>query len=170
MNKTTPRVNVITLPELPEESLKQLNKIRDNHPIAIVRRRAATIYFKAMGYPHREIERLVGISSTTVTTTLKIYQEGGLEKILAYKSKPRRHSALEVHKEAILAELTNNPAATLKEASYKIYRITGVKRSRFRVSKFLKKLGFKPLKTGSLPAKADPFAQVEFKKKSWTLS
>lgn len=161
---------MITLPELTEQSLKQLGKIRNNHPNAIVRRRAATIYFKALSYPHREIERLVGISSTTVTTTLKMYQADGLEKILAYKSKPRRHSDLDCHKETILAELTNNPATTLKEASYKIYQITGIKRSRFRVSKFLKKLGFKLLKTGSLPAKADPSVQVEFKKKSWNLS
>lgn len=158
---------MITIPELPEESLKQLDKIRNNHPIPIIRRRAATIYFKALGHPHREIERLTGVSSTTVTTTLKMYQEGGLEKILAYKRIPRRHSDLESHKEAILAELTSNPVSTLKEASYKIYQITGIKRSRFRVSKFLKKLGFKPLKTGSLPAKANPLAQDEFKKKKW---
>jgi transposase len=163
-------VNVITLPELSKESLQQLDKIRDSHPIATVRRRAATIYFKALGYPHREIEKLVGISSTTLTTILKMYREGGFEKILEYKSKPRRHSELESHKEAILAELTNNPTSTLKEASHKIYEITGIKRSRFRISKFLKKLGFKPLKTGSLPAKAEPLAQVEFKKKNWTLS
>lgn len=168
--KITPRVNVITLPELPEELLNQLDKIRDSHPIPTIRRRAATIYFKAQGYPHREIEKLVSISSTTLTTILKMYQEGGLEKILTYKSKPRRHSELESHKEAILAELTNNPSSTLKEASHKIYQITGIKRSRFRVSKFLKKLGFKPLQTGSLPAKSDPLVQGEFKKKSWTLS
>lgn len=161
---------MIKLKELSEESLKQFDKIRHNHPIATVRRRAATIYFKARGFPHREIERLAGVSSTTVTTTLKMYQEGGLEKILAYKSKPRRHSDLESHKEVILAELTNSPAATLKEASYKIFQITGIKRSRFRISKFLKKLGFKSLKTGSLPAKADPLAQAAFKKKSWILS
>ncbi len=157
---------MITLSELSEESLQQLDKIRDSHPIATVRRRAATIYFKAHGYAHREIEKLVGISSTTLTTILKMYQEGGVEKILAHKSKPRRFSELESYKEVILAELTANPPSSLKEASYKIHQLTGIKRSRFRISKFLKKLGFKSLKTGSLPAKADPLVQADFKKKA----
>ena len=52
---------MITLPKLSEESLQQLDVIRYNHPIATVRRRAATIYFKAQGYSHREIETLAKI-------------------------------------------------------------------------------------------------------------
>jgi len=34
----------------------------------------------------------------------------------------------------------------------------------------LKRLGFLRLKTGSLPAKADPVAQAAFKKTSWSLA
>jgi transposase len=161
---------MIKLPKISLETLKQLDKIRLSHPIATVRKRAAIIYFKAQAYPHREIEKLASASSTTLTAVLKMYQEGGLERILEHENKPRRYSELENHKEAILAELKDNPPSTLKEASYKIYQITGIKRSRFRVSKFLKKLGFKPLKTGSLPAKANPLVQDNFKKKIWNHS
>lgn len=161
---------MITLPKLSEESLKRLDTIRYNHPIATIRKRAAIIYFKALGYSHREIEILAKISSTTLTAILRMYLEGGIEKIVAYESKPRRRSELESYKDVILSTLKDNPPSTLKEASHKISEITGIKRSRFRVSKFLKALGFKPLKTGSLPAKADLAAQADFKKKSWNHS
>lgn len=161
---------MITIPKLSKESLHQLDTIRYSHPIATVRRRAAVIYFKAQGYSHREIETLAKISSTNLTAILRIYLEGGIEKITAYESKPRRRSELENYKDIILTTLKDNPPSTLKEASHKISEITGIKRSRFRVSKFLKALGFKHLKTGSLPAKADLSAQADFKKKSWNHS
>ena len=161
---------MITLPKLSEESIEQLDKIRISHPNATVRKRASVIYFKTQAYPHQEIENLASVSSTTLTAILKMYQEGGLKKILEHESKPRRHSELDYHKEAIIAELKDNPPSSLKEAAYKIHQITGIERSRFRISKFIKKLGFKPLKTGSLPAKADPSAQANFKKKIWIQS
>lgn len=161
---------MITLPKLSEETLQQLDITRYNHPIATVRRRAAIIYFKAQGYSHREIETLAKISSTSLTAVLRMYLEGGMEKITAYESKPRRRSELESYKDVILTTLKDNPPSTLKEAAHKIFQITGIQRSRFRISKFLKGLGFKHLKTGSLPAKADLPAQADFKKKSWNHS
>ena len=55
--------------------------------------------------------------------------------------------------------------ATIAEAVARIEELTGIKRSPTQVRVFLKKLGFRRLKVGCLPAKADPVQQAEFKKK-----
>jgi transposase len=44
--------------------------------------------------------------------------------------------------------------------------LTGIRRSETQIRELLKRLGFQRLKTGSLPAKADPVAQAAFKKKA----
>jgi hypothetical protein len=54
---------------------------------------------------------------------------------------------------------------TLNEAVDKIEELTGIKRSPTQVRKFLKSMGMKCLKVGSLPSKADPDEQEEYKEK-----
>lgn len=152
-------------PYIKEEEIQKLNKIRFDHPMLVIRKRAAVLYFKGLHYPHKEIEKLADVSSTTVTTVLKMFELGGLEMALSSNYKPYR-SKLESYKDEILRELENKPPATLKEASHQIYQLTGIQRSRFSLSKFLKKMNFRSLKTGSLPAKANPEIQAEFKKKN----
>lgn len=152
-------------PHIKEDEIQKFNEIRYNHPLLVIRKRAAVLYFKAQGYPHNEIENLADVSSTTVTAVLRMYEEGGLERVLASNYKPPS-SELEKYRDVILREFEDNPPSTLKEASYRICQLTGILRSRFSLSKFLKKLKLRPLKTGSLPAKADPLAQTEFKKKN----
>ncbi|MBA1341833.1 MAG: hypothetical protein C5S40_06785 [ANME-2 cluster archaeon] len=48
----------------------------------------------------------------------------------------------------------------------KIEELTGIKRSENRVREFLKSIGMKPRKIGSIPAKADPEKQEIFFKKN----
>src|ERR1700723_2756953 len=147
-------------PHIKEEEIQKLNEIRFNHSKLAIRKRAAVLYFKGLHYPHNEIEKLADVSSTTVTSVLKMFEQGGLEMILSSNYKPQR-SQLESYKDEILRELEDKPPATLKEASHQIYLLTGIQRSRFSLSKFLKKMNFRPLKTGSLPAKANPVIQAE---------
>ncbi|MDR0869379.1 MAG: winged helix-turn-helix domain-containing protein [Planctomycetaceae bacterium] len=60
--------------------------------------------------------------------------------------------------------MTKRPPTTSNEAAHRMKQLFGVERSSHRVRVFMKKLGMKFLRTGSVPAKADLEKQEEFKK------
>ena len=63
------------------EEDKEKPKIgRFEHPDVHVQKRLRVLYFKALGYAHKEICLLAGVSYTTIETILKMCQEQGLEK------------------------------------------------------------------------------------------
>lgn len=123
------------------------------------------VYLKALGYSHQEIGRIVGISQKTLRSYLRLYQtEGlaGLKRLNFYQPS----SALEPHRATLEAEFAANPVQTINEAVERIEQLTGVRRSPDQVRRYLKGLGLKRLKTGQVPAKADPQAQEAFLKKN----
>ena len=61
--------------------------------------------------------------------------------------------------------MEENPPATINEAVYRREELTGIKRSPTQVRKFLKSMEMKCLKVGSLPPKADPDEQEDYKEK-----
>jgi len=75
---------------------------------------------------------------------------------------------LENHSDSLEQYFRQNPVASLSEAVAKIEELTGIRRSRTQVSVFLKKLGMRYRKVGSVPSGADPDEQEDFKKKSWS--
>lgn len=56
-----------------------------------------------------------------------------------------------------------HPVASIGEAIAVMEELTGIKRNPTHVRKFLKSLGIKRLKVGSVPSKADPDEQEKFK-------
>jgi transposase len=74
----------------------------------------------------------------------------------------RRKSEMEDYREEIMAELDKKPVRTLREAAVIIENATGLKRSLPQVRNFLKKNGYKPLKVGFIPAKANAEGQRNF--------
>jgi transposase len=144
--------------------IEQLEKERWQHADPRVQRRLHALYYKALGYPHQEIMRLVGVSAKTLRSFLRLYQAGGLDelKTLHY---PQPVSALAAHQASIESEFRERPAKSMKEAAQRIKDKTGVERSRFQVSRFLKQIGMSRLKVGQIPAKADIEQQDEFLKK-----
>jgi hypothetical protein len=68
---------------------------------------------------------------------------------------------MEDFREEIMTELEKEPARTLMEAAAVIEEVSGQKRSLPQVMK-LKKNGFRPLRVGFLPAKADREKQKAF--------
>jgi transposase len=54
----------------------------------------------------------------------------------------------------------------LGQAAHTIAELTGIKRSREQVRKFLHRIGMSCGRVGVIPAKADPVVQEEFKKKA----
>ena len=151
--------------EFSAEEIAHLNEERLNHPHPRVRKRMEVLYNKSQGKSHQEIGSIVRITQKTVRSYLTIYQEGGIEALKEFNFY-RRQSGLEPHKAAIVDEFEKEPARTMKEAAHRIEKLTTVKRSPDQVRRYLSTLGLKRLKTGQLPAKADPEAQTDFLKKS----
>ena len=59
------------------------------------------------------------------------------------------------------------PPATLREASHRIEKLTGIRRERNQIHEFLQSLGFSWRKVDAMPAKADVDVQEDVKKTSW---
>jgi len=147
------------------EIIQTLHQQRFHHPHPRVRLKMEALYLKSQGLPHKDIAKLCGIGQKTFERYLKSYRDGGIEA-LATVTFNRPQSELAQHQEAIVAALKAQPPATIAQAAQQIESVTGLKRQPTQVRKFLKKLGVKPRKVGSLPAKADVQAQEEFKKKT----
>lgn len=151
--------------EFSEANIKALQQEKQSHPDPRVRRRMETLHLKALGYPHQEIGQIVGITQKTLRDYLRLYQAGGIEALKVRKFY-QPESALEPHRALLEAEFKARPAPSMKEAAARIEQLTNIRRSPDQVRRYLTKLGLKRLKTGQVPAKADPQAQSEFLKKT----
>ena len=149
--------------EFTEEEIKQLHWARFHHPHPRVQLKMEVLYLKSQNLPHPNISQLAGVCETTVRTYLKEYQEGGIEALKVVKFR-RQESTLGVHRETIREHFEKHPVAGLKKASAEIERLTGIKRSPERVSKYLQREGLKRRKVGQIPAKAEVEKQAEFLK------
>jgi transposase len=151
--------------EFSDTEIEVLLHQKRNHRDARVRRRMEALQLKALGYSHQEIGQMVGISQKTLRDYLRLYQTGGIEALKA-RNFYQPQSALEPYRALLEAEFKARPAQSMKEAADRIEKLTQVRRSPDQVRRFLTRLGVKRLKTGQVPAKADPQAQEEFLKKN----
>ena len=140
----------------------QLHYERYHHPHPRVQRKMEALWLKSQGVAHRQISRLTGISSTTLTSYLRAYQADGIEGLKAVNFR-RPQSELAAHQETLEAHFRQHPPASVKQAMATIETLTGVRRSPDRVRLFLKRMGMKCRKVGVIPAKADVAAQEAFK-------
>ena len=85
---------------------------RRYHPHPRIRQRIKTVYLKALGYPHQEIGRIVGIAQRALRRYLQMYQSGGVEglKVLNFY---RPQSELVQHREQLKAEFEVRPAKSI---------------------------------------------------------
>jgi transposase len=137
---------------------------RFQHPHPHVRRKMEALWLKSQGLAHQDIARLAGVSGKTLRSYLHQYVEGGVAGLKELHFR-RPQSELVAHQETIAAYLLSHPPASINEAADAIRKLTGLSRSPTQVRLFLReKCGMKRLKTGTLPAKADPEVQEAFKK------
>jgi len=148
--------------EFTEAEKQSLHYERYHHPHPRVQRKMEALWLKSQGVAHREISRLTGISSTTLTSYLRAYQAGGIEALKTIRFY-RPQSDLRIHQGTLEAHFRQHPPASAKQAMATIETLTGVRRSPDRIRVFLKHLGLKCRKVGMLPAKADVEAQEAFK-------
>jgi transposase len=148
-----------------EVELKEIEYQRYQHPHPRVQRKMEALYLKAKGLPHHQIAELVGICDNTLRDYFEQYQQGGVAA-LTQLNFYRPTSQLQDHKESLEAYFLAHPPNSIPQAVAKIEELTGLVRSPTQVGIFLKKLGFKRLKTYSVPAKFDQQQQTDFKKKN----
>jgi transposase len=150
-----------------EEDIQELHSQRYHHPHPRVQRKMEALLLKARGLPHHQIATCVGVCENTVRSYFEQYQTGGIEA-LKHLEFYQPASLLESHHETLEAYFKAHPPASIPEAVKRLEELTGLKRSPTQVRIFLKKLGFKRLKTAAVPAKFDADVQETFKKTSWS--
>jgi len=128
--------------EFTEEAIDVLAYGRYHHPHPKVKRKMDALYLKSQGLAHCDICRLCRISKMTLTSYLKQYRDGGVERLeqLAYKGQP---SALNEHRATLEEYFGKHPPRNTAEAQAVIEDITGIKRSPTQIRAFMKRMGMK---------------------------
>ena len=90
------------------------------------------------------------------------YGMNGFIILIQECKKNRPQSELHEHAKTIEEYFREHPPATINEARALIEELTGIQRGLTQIRKFVKSLGKRLLKTGSLPAKADVEQQNAF--------
>ncbi len=147
--------------EFPVEDIEAFNHERYYHPHPVVRRRMEVLWLKSQGLAHQDIAWLAAVSPNTMRRDLQLYQESGLER-LKETHFYRPQSDLVAHETMLEAHFREHPPATVKEAVCEIEALTGIQRSETQVRHFLKTLGLKRRKVGTVPSKADPDEQAAY--------
>lgn len=146
-----------------DEEIDILKREKTSNPFPLNRRKCEVLYLKAQGYNNKEIERIVGLTHSTITKYLKLYQQGGFDALttLNYKGQP---SQLHRYAEEMKASFEQSPVGTLKEAKARINTITGIALSLPQIRNFLNHYGIKRRKVKQIPDELDLEAQETFKK------
>ena len=122
------------------EDQRQIRDQRDHHPDPIVRKRMTILWHKHHGLPHRDIADLSDAAPNTVTATIRIYAEKGLQGVL----ERRFHcpgSQLDPYRSQLVSYFSAHPPRTLKEAAAEIEHITGLSFTRAHVRHVLLSVG-----------------------------
>jgi transposase len=147
------------------EAQKQaLHYERFNHPHPRVQLKMEVLWLKSQDLPHHQICQLAGVTENTMRTYFREYEEGGVEKLQEINFY-RPQSELKNHRTTLEAHFREHLPATIGEAIEQIASLTGIRRSPTQVRVFLKSMGMRCLKVGSVPAKADVDEQEEYKQK-----
>ncbi len=97
---------------------------RINHPHPRVQIKMDVLWLKTKELPHKQIAEIAGVSKNSVTRYLRMYIEGGIDKLREVNFyKPQ--SDLAEHTSTIEACFREHPPATIKEAMSIIEELTG---------------------------------------------
>jgi transposase len=145
-----------------EKDIETFKYLRTHHPHPRIQQRMDVLWLKSNGLAHHLIAKLAGVCENTVTEYLRMYNEGGIDKLKELNFyKPQ--SELSQYSSTLESYFKENPPASIKEAASKIEEITGLKRSETQARNFLESIGLKRLKVGTIPSKADLKEQENFK-------
>ncbi len=121
-----------------------------HNPHHKIRYKMLVLYLKSLNFQHQDICSICQITKPTLTAYLKQYKQGDLDglKELKWKGQP---SELNEHQELMKQHFEKAPVNSVSEAQYRIEQLTDIKRSPTQIREFMKKIGLKFLKAGSVP-------------------
>jgi hypothetical protein len=93
------------------------------------------------------------INGNTLRSYFKEFNSGGIAQLKEVKFY-RPQSDLQEFSGTIEDYFQANPPKSIGEAAAKIKELTGIERKETQIRKFLKNMGFRHLKVGTVPAKA----------------
>lgn len=144
-----------------DNEVVRLREISQNHPHPHIRVKASALVLKSQNIEHYKIAASIGISENTLRTYFKQYAENGIESITKLNFRKPKSKLVEFEEE-IKNYLNKTPPASIKQACEEIEKLTKIKLCETQMRKYLKSLGVKFRKVGSIPAKADAEKQKDF--------
>ena len=120
------------------------------------------LVFLIQGYSLPRAAKLTGFCPATARKKRALFERGNLREIFSRKQGSGRKSTCAAKQDEIIDDLESHDYRSVKQILSMIQEkiLSSVSLSSVKV--FLHKLGYKWLKCGSLPAKADPVAQRKF--------
>ena len=150
MLKTRDMINL----SISKKQKDALHHERYNHPHPHVQKKMEILYLKSMNkFSHELICEISRVTPNTLRSYLKQYKEGGLEKLKEINFY-QPESELKEHTNTIEKYLLDHPPSTIAEASCMIEKLTGIKRGLTQTGIFIKSLGVRLRKVGTIPARA----------------
>ena len=138
---------------------EKLNYERYRCPDPLVSKRLHAVYMKAAsGWSDKEIGRAVDACRNSVARWLDMYESGGFDALCRVGYGANR-SEMDGYSVSIADSFCAEPPVSIAEAVSRIEWLTGIRRSPTRVREFMKRHGFRYLKLGHIPAKADAARQ-----------
>jgi transposase len=132
-----------------------------HHPDPLAQKRALCLHMKHLNFEHSAIAKVLGCNRGTVANYLDLYESAGYQGLTS-SAYHKPVSTLDAHRPTIEASFFERPPRSVKEAAHRIKELSGVSRGASRVRAFLHRMGMKPLRTGQIPAKANPEEQQRF--------
>jgi transposase len=143
-------MSTLSTPTIVKNDMKFIRKNRTKHPNKKIRDRLNVLWLTQEFGDAKYIALLADVSARQVFNIIKIYKEQGMGGILAIQHN-KQESKLMGFSDLIKEEFTDKPPSSIKEARERICKLTGIKRSRTQISKFLKNLGMKHMKPSLIP-------------------
>lgn len=131
----------------------------------IVRRRHEILWLRSLDQSIVQIAQLADCAENTVRSAMDLFLEGGIEAVERVEVNSPS-SSLEPHRESLKKEFQQNPPRSVNEARLTVERLTGVSLKNDAIREFMYSMEMVYRKVGTVPSKADPKQQEEFKKKS----
>lgn len=147
--------------EFSNEQVNQLCELNFQHPHPVIRRRALTLVLKSQNIPHYKIASSVGICTNTVREYFEMYQQGGVEQLTMINFR-KPQSNLVPFKSIIVEYFKKTPPSTMAQACFDIEKLIGVSIKIEALRRYVKLLGLKYRKVGTIPAKADIDGQQKY--------
>jgi len=135
-----------------EKEIDEFEYERYHYPDPKVQRKMEVLYLKSQNIEHQFICSLCRISSVTLVEYFRQYIEGGIERLKLNLYRGKKNDLTE-HKDSLEKYFNENPPRSTKEAKNIIEERTGIKRGMTQVREFLKRIGLKYRKVGTIPGK-----------------